>query len=306
MKICYCCHKELKEFDRYHPSCLKKIFDVTWVPQILVSSSDFALEVRKKTGKMSISGVQIKASAKLDKKKGTLSIVDKEGTHILKPEPQEYAELPQNENLCMNIAESSGIDTPPHGLFPLSDGKLCYVIRRFDRVSEGNRLHVEDMAQILNLSPDSKYDSSLEKVGMAILENTANKYLDTLDYFERVLLCFLLANGDMHLKNWSLLMTADNKIRIAPCYDLLCTELYIPDSDESALTLRGKRKKLKKQDFEYLAEYLDIDSRSVENSLDKFYENRDSLIELIGYTPKFKQKDKFIEIVNRRFDRIYG
>ena len=306
MKICYCCHKKINGNENYHPSCLKKLFGVTWEPKITVSSRDFPIEARKKAGKMSISGVQMKASVELDRTKKILTIVDEGGTYILKPEPQEYPELPQNENLCMNIAELSGIKTPPHGLFPMFDGKLCYVIRRFDRIPGGDKVHVEDMAQILDLSPDSKYDSSLEKVGKAIVNDTTNKYLDVLDYFERVLLCFLLGNGDMHLKNWSLLMTADNRIRIAPCYDLICSELYIPGGDESALTLRGKRSNLKREDFEYLAEYLSIDKRSVFNSFKKFYENQDKMIGLIGNTPEFKQNGKFIEIVKERFKRLYS
>jgi serine/threonine-protein kinase HipA len=306
MKVCYCCHKKINGDVNYHPSCLRKLFGVPWVPEIQISSGDFPLEVRKKAGKMSISGVQMKASIKLDKTEKILSIVDEGGTHILKPEPQEYQELPQNENLCMNIAELSCIETPPHGLFPMSDGKLCYVTRRFDRIPGGGKLHVEDMAQILGLSPDSKYDSSLEKVGKAIVKDTTNKYLDVLDYFERILLCFLLGNGDMHLKNWSLLMSADNRTRIAPCYDLICSELYIPGDDESALTIRGKRSNLKREDFEYLAEYLSLDKKSASNSFKKFHENQDKMIGLIGNTPEFTQREKFIEIVDEKFKRLYG
>jgi len=301
---CLCCHKDNEDSGKYHPECLKKLFGVSWIPLILINSRDFPLEVRKKVGKMSISGIQIKASVSLDKHNKSLSIVDEGGTHILKPEPGEYPELPQNENLCMNIAESLDIEIPPHGLFPMADGKLSYVIKRFDRTSKDGKIHIEDMAQILGLPPDSKYNSSLEKVGRTILENTQNKYLNAIDFFERVILCFILGNGDMHLKNWSLLTPDNNKIRLAPCYDLVCTELYLPDGDESALTINGKRSNLKKSDFQSLADYLEIDQKSVKNSFDKIIDNRLQIISIIDGAPDFKQKKEFKKIVLKHFNRI--
>lgn len=301
---CLCCYKDTGGSAKYHPECLKKLFGVNWVPEIPINSRDLPLEVRKKAGKMSISGVHIKASVRLDKHNKSLSIVDEGGTHILKPEPGEYPELPQNENLCMNIAECLDIEVPPHGLFPMADGKLSYVIKRFDRTSGSEKIHIEDMAQILGLPPDSKYDSSLEKVGKAILENTQNKYLNAIDLFERVTLSFVLGNGDMHLKNWSLLIPDDNRIRLAPCYDLVSTELYLPDGDESALTINGKRSNLKKSDFHSLADYLEIDQKSVKNSFDKIIDNRKQVISLIDDAPDFKQKEEFKIIVLKHFDRI--
>ena len=304
MNKCLCCYKDIEGPEKYHHGCLKKLFGVSWIPQIPVNSRDFPLEVRKKAGKMSISGVQIKASVRLDSHNKSLSIVDKGGTHILKPEPGEYPELPQNENLCMNIAESLDIEVPPHGLFPMADGKLFYMIKRFDRTSKGGKIHVEDMAQILGLPPDSKYNSSLEKAGRAILENTRNKYLNAIDFFERVILCFILGNGDMHLKNWSLLIPDDNRIRLAPCYDLICTALYLPDGDESALTINGKRNSLKKSDFQSLADYLEIDLKSVNNSFDKIMDKLVQIISLINDAPDFKQKEEFKKIVLKRFRRL--
>lgn len=305
MNKCLCCYKDIEGPGKYHPGCLKKLFGINRVPQIPVNSHDFPLEVRKKVGKMSISGVQIKASVKLDSNNKSLLIVDEGGTHILKPEPVEYPQLPQNENLCMNIAESLNIEVPGHGLFPMADGKLCYIVKRFDRTSKGEKIHIEDMAQILGLPPDSKYSSSLEKIGRAILKNTRNKYLDALAFFERVFLCFILGNGDMHLKNWSLLIPDNNRIRLAPCYDLVCTELYLPDSDESALTLNGKRSSLKRSDFQYLADYLGIDPKSIKNSFDRIMDHRAQIISLIDNTPDFEQKEAFKEIVLKRSDRIY-
>jgi len=136
------------------------------------------------------------------------------------------------------------------------------------------------------------------------LDNTRNKYLDALDFFEIVILCFILGNGDMYLKNWSLLIPGDNRIRLAPCYDLSCTELYLPDGYESALTLNGKRSNLKKSDFRSLADYLGIDPKPVKNSFDKIMDNRVQIISLIDDAPDFEQKEAFKKIILKRFYRL--
>jgi serine/threonine-protein kinase HipA len=181
---------------------------------------------------MSISGIQIKALVKVNKSSKTIEFVQSGGTHILKPEPGKYSELPQNENLCMCLAENvAGFDVPPHGLFSMADGKIYYIIKRFDRYPKGQKDHVEDMAQLLDMPPDSKYESSLEKVGNAILKFSKRPYLDLIDFFERILFCFVIENGDMHLKNWSLIEQLPGHWHLAPCYHLSSSKIYLLHED---------------------------------------------------------------------------
>lgn len=114
------------------------------------------LEAQKLAGTLSISGVQPKLSMRLE---GTrLVAVSRDGQFILKPEPAELAELPQNEYLCMTMARRFGLATPPCLLLELADGALCYVVRRFDRFLKGRRVEkllCEDMHQILGGGPTS-------------------------------------------------------------------------------------------------------------------------------------------------------
>lgn len=105
----------------------------------------------------------------------------------------------------MSMAAALGMPVPPHGLFPMSDGRLCYVIKRFDRTDEGGKIGKEMMFQLLGAT--DKYSGSLESVGKAIRAHVENVGLDAIDFFERVLFCFLTGNGDMHLKNWALLVS---------------------------------------------------------------------------------------------------
>ncbi len=230
---------------------------------------------------MSISGVQMKLSVKLDKQIRQVQSSDVGGTYLLKPEPQSFPELPQNENLCMNLARMSGLKMPAHGLFPMKDGNLCYIVKRFDRGARGEKIHKENMAQILAVPSEEKYSSSLEKVGKAIERHVKNTGLDLLEFFERVLFCYLIGNGDMHLKNWSLLNESDGTWSLSPCYDMVCSKMYIPEEDETALTLNGKKNKLTLRDFVVLANHLKIAPKAAERTCQKYLSREDEIIDFV-------------------------
>lgn len=306
MSTCLCCNKKTDTGIFYHSKCLKKLFGTEKIPQLNFKSTELVSEISKNIGKMSISGVQIKASVLLDKKKNSIEIVQKGGTHILKPEPGEYPGLPQNENLCMNMAESAGMQVPSHGMFYMADKKLCYIVRRFDRDEKGQKIHVEDMAQLLELPSDSKYDASLEKIGNAILKFSKRPYLDLIDFFERTIFCFLIGNGDMHLKNWSLIASPEGDYRLAPCYDLISSRIYLPGEDASALTLNSKRNKISLLDFIALAEYLKIEQRAYRNAIEKIKYSTKLFLEMIDNAIYFEMAGKLRKILMDNYKRLFN
>lgn len=308
MKICLCCGLKLKDEGQYHESCLQKLFGTARIPLIKFASPDLLSEINKNIGKMSISGVQIKASVKLDRKKNTIEITGYGGTHILKPEPGDYPGLCQNENLCMNMAESAGMEVPPHGLFYLADRKLCYIVKRFDRDKLAGKIHVEDMSQLSGMPPETKYESSLEKVGKIILKYSRRPYIDIAYFIERVIFCFLTGNGDMHLKNWSLICAPENSgggYQLSPCYDFLCSKIYLPHEDESALTLNGKRNRISSDDFYALSQYLKIDRKAYENLLARIRSLKNIFLKLIDNAVNFEQRDKLKEIFNKNYSKLF-
>ncbi len=78
--------------------------------------------------------------------------------------------------------------------------------------------------------------------------------LDTLNFFELVLFCYLTGNNDMHLKNFSVIHHSDHTISLSPAYDLLNVNLVFPDdADELALTLNGRKSRITKADFDIFA-----------------------------------------------------
>ncbi|MBF0252530.1 MAG: HipA domain-containing protein [Candidatus Omnitrophica bacterium] len=202
---------------------------------------------------MSISGVQPKLPAVYDQKK-KLYVVDPYGEYILKPQTQSFSHIPENENMCMNIAEELGIDVPFHELVEMKDGSLAYIVKRFDRDKKG-KLHQEDFSQILD---QDKYKGSVEAIAKRIKEISAVPGLDTQLFFDRVIFNYLIGNGDAHLKNYSIIYDNNGAKRLSPAYDLVSSKLVIPKEEESAIAINGKKNNLSIKDFEAVAESLNI------------------------------------------------
>jgi serine/threonine-protein kinase HipA len=145
---------------------------------------------------------------------------------------------------------------PAHCLVHLKDKSLAYVVKRFDR--EGRRkIHQEDFAQILG--KQNKYDGSVEEIGRKLKEVSEVPGLDVQLFFERAVFNFLIGNGDAHLKNYSVIYNEEGLVSLAPAYDLACSRIVIPEeADESALTIHGKKSRIKRKDMDLLAEHLGI------------------------------------------------
>ena len=303
MRRCLCCGRPVEGDRRYHPKCLKELFGRPRPPSIPFGLVDLPAQVRKTGSRMSISGVQMKLSIRVDPDRWELEAVAEGGTHILKPEPNQFPELPQNENLCMNIAAGFKMPVPPQGLFAMADGSLCYIVKRFDRLEDGTKLQKETMFQILNAT--DKYSGSLERVGKAIRAHVANIGLDAIDFFERVLLCFVIGNGDMHLKNWAILIREGGVVALAPCYDLVSSRIYLPSEEETALTINGKRNSLRRADFEALASSLEIDPQAAENSLRKLYEAREQVPKMcIESQLSAELQQEMLRVITSRYERL--
>jgi len=61
-----------------------------------------------------------------------------------------------------------------------------------------------------------------------------------VDFIRRLVFNIVVGNGDMHLKNWSLLYPDGRTPQLAPAYDFVSTVPYIPN-DRLALNLSGTK-----------------------------------------------------------------
>ncbi len=250
MKICPITLEPVEGDGNYSRSGLRALHPrLAGLAPLALTREEQLREARLRADKMSIQGVQPKLSAVLKPKDGGFKIVDRGGQFILKPNPPPFEEVPANEALTMTLAEIAGIEVPVHGLVPASDGSWVYFIRRFDRVGRGERLHQEDFAQLSGAGRETKYNSSLEQVAKVVETHCTFPAMEKAKLARLLLFCFLTGNEDMHLKNFSLVVR-NGVVRLSPAYDLLNSTLVLGNaSEESALPLRGKKRKLTRNDW---------------------------------------------------------
>jgi serine/threonine-protein kinase HipA len=205
--------------------------------------------------KFSLAGTQLKFSIYRTSAGLTIPIKGQAGNAIAKlPDGRPgYSGVPEAELACLNLAASMGIDVPPRRLAPLSSisglqdwaakiSELALIVDRFDRMTDDRRVHMEELAQILDI-PTAREDA---KYLRANLETVAS-YVGALSGVEsvgqvidRIVLNVLVGNGDAHLKNWAVLYPDGVTPVLSPLYDVLPTILYLP-SDDMGLKLAGSR-----------------------------------------------------------------
>ncbi len=255
MARCLCCYKDLSEGQTdYHPACARRLFGTKCVPLLPYCRRDIG-ELAKQVirSQTTLTGVQAKLSLDLNKggknEPDRFTIVGLWGRFILKPQSDRFRLLPEIEDLTMHLAEDAKISVVPHGLVRFSDGELCYITRRIDRHDDGSKLPMEDMCQLTERLTEYKYKGSYEQISKTIRKYSSRPQLDLVNFWEIVVFSWLTGNADMHLKNFSLINSGMG-YSLTPAYDLLSTALVMPeDTEELALTLNGKKRKIRPSDF---------------------------------------------------------
>lgn len=254
MSKCLYCYKELNEGEHdFHVHCARKFFGTAEAPGMEYTQADMdQLAEQIIRSQTTLTGVQPKLSLNLQKHEGTqrLTVVGLWGAYIFKPQTSRFAELPENEDLTMHLAEIAGIKTAKHSLIRLADDSLGYLTRRMDRDAKGNKLAMEDFCQLTERQTEYKYRSSYEQIAKAIARYSSVPQLDIVNFYEVLLFCCLTGNNDMHLKNFSLLSQQEGRPELSPAYDLLNVVIVNPDdTEELALTLNGKKSRITRKDF---------------------------------------------------------
>ena len=287
MAKCLYCYKELKEGQTdYHPSCAKKLYGVKTAPVLPYNRSQIGeLAKRVVRAQTTLTGVQAKLS--LDVNHGQknepdrFTIVGLWGRFILKPQTDTYRSLPELEDLTMHMAEAAKIAVVPHGLIRFDDGELCYITRRIDRQPDGSKTAMEDMCQLSERLTEYKYKGSYEQIAKLIKKYSAVPQLDLVNFWEVVVFSWITGNSDMHLKNFSLYKTPLG-FCLTPAYDLLSTLIVMPqDTEELALTLNGKKRKIKRSDFEKAMTAAGLNEKVIQNMANKFGKAISKWIDLI-------------------------
>jgi serine/threonine-protein kinase HipA len=232
------------------PGAVRVIGDGTTTTE----SESAAIRANKTDGpfRFSLAGIQLKFSALLNERgKLTIPVAGIGGEWIVKLPSSAYPAVPENEAVMLTLASCAGIAVPEHRLVPVDSieglpanlgnfaGSQALALRRFDRSSEGERVHMEDLAQVFSVFPHDKY----KKVGSVRIAELIGQVLGpeaAQDFVARLTFIVLTGNGDMHLKNWSLLYPDRRTPILSPAYDLISTIPYIPN-EGLALNIAGEK-----------------------------------------------------------------
>jgi serine/threonine-protein kinase HipA len=208
-----------------------------------------------------LSGVQIKAPMNLSLEGVLLPATGLPFTHILKPAGTSgFETLPLVEWIGLALAGGVGLEVPANALVLMPDGMSpALIVERFDvrtHAKDDSMLAMEDMCSVLDLAPKDKYTGTIERVARAIRPLSTDPESDLRTLLKRTLVAWLIADGDLHLKNMAVLKTARlgekafSSVRLAPVYDTLTTRV-VPrlEHDHMALKLNGKDERLRRADF---------------------------------------------------------
>lgn len=240
-----------------------------------------------------LSGIQIKAPMYLDPD-GLLSpSTGKPFTHILKPAGTSgYDALPLIEWTAMALGRAAGFTVPANALVAMPDNMPpALIVERFDiRTSrEDKRMFVlEDICSVLDLPTSAKYDGTMERIARAVRPLSTAPDEDILIILKRALFAWLIADGDMHLKNMALLKIAEpgdsqfRSVRMAPLYDAVTTRVF-PNlkHDRMALKLNGKDDKIKRADFRALAATVGLKAADAEAAIDDLLQQTANVVHRI-------------------------
>lgn len=308
---CLCCGKPLKTDNGsgWHKSCVKRFFGTAALPELEIDRETLEAIVTESVSKgLTVPGVQKKLSLHLfsDGKTPRLTLVNFPTGYILKPQVDEFIALPESEQLVMHMANACGIATVPHALFS-DNGRYAYITKRVDRIFEKDTvrmLAMEDFCQLdLRLTID-KYKGSYERCAKIISRYSSRKGLDLAELFSRLVFCFMTGNSDMHLKNFSLLETAEGSgvYNLSPAYDLLPVNVIMPeDSEQFALTMNGKKTNLRRNDFLQFADSCGISRTAANKMIDRLLTKEQALLYLCAHSllPE-EMKQAFCKLIETR------
>lgn len=314
---CLCCSKpidvsasEEERFTGWHRTCVRRFFGTRKLPEIDLTEEKLLELARESVNRgLTVPGVQKKISLHLTAGVNPrLTLVNYPTGYILKPQTAEYENLPECEFLAMQIAEAAGIKTVPYALIRLhgQENNLAYITRRIDRIGNKNpsMLAMEDFCQLDGRLSQDKYRGSYERCARIIQRYSDRPGIDLTDFYYRLLLSFVIGNSDLHLKNLSLIETkpGSQKYVLSPTYDFLPVNVVLPeDQDEFALTMCGKNRRIRRNDFIRFALSIGISEKVADALIGQCIGNEKMLISLAeGSLLTANLKTTLINLISER------
>ncbi len=199
--------------------------------------------------RLSLAGAQNKIPVYIDNGRFYLTFGIAPSSHILKTQSPYFGDTVQNEHFCMRLADVVQLTVPKSSIWK-GKNHIAYIVERYDRIKARDgiieRLHQEDLCQVLGCMPDQKYSSQ--------------PILDKQALVKWVIFNYFIGNADAHGKNLSLIREIDGSIRLAPFYDLISTRVYPEISKKMSMKI-GKETRfdwIMERHWQQMADQLDL------------------------------------------------
>lgn len=205
------------------------------------------------------------------------------GAFLKLTEDDRFPFAAENEAFFMAMCGDCGIASARVELIHDSRGESALLVHRFDRRKVGRkveRLHQEDVCQLLDLYPADKYQVTVEEVGKAIEREVVAWPAAAVELIVQFAFGYLIGNNDQHAKNVSVLELRPGIWWLSPVYDMLCTLVY--GDQHLALTLDGNDEELGRADFFRLARGFGVRELAVKNRLDEMLARAEPWLERLG------------------------
>jgi serine/threonine-protein kinase HipA len=224
--------------------------------------------------RLSLAGAQNKLPVYMEDDRIFIASGNAPSSHILKPPIRDLEETVDNETFCMMLAQSMGLSVPPVTIHRGLD--RLFIITRYDRSRDKDgrvvRLHQEDFCQAPGYLPDQKYESeggpSLQQCFALLQGKSIRPAADRMALLRWTIFNFLIGNADAHAKNLSMHFT-DRGPRLAPFYDLICTQVYPDLTEKQAMRVGGENRPswMQRKHWERLGESVEIKTSLVLRTL---------------------------------------
>ena len=322
MEYCRGCLKE--GVSGFCSACSRALFDRSSVPAKLPFNwNDIEDRIYGLPGGFSISGVQPKGLIGRDRNRLLVPNRDVESMYIIKPALESNRLLsddsPANEHITMLMAgKLFDIPTARPAFMEFADSKPAYLTRRFDRDPRGKILRQEDFVSVLSATP-KYYDRGLYKYTAFSYEDVGRRLnpVDRIRLLKLLLYNFLTGNGDVHLKNLSILESPDGDMILSPAYDLMNTKLHVNDSDlamnmfremeRAGENSRGAEYSYTIRDFIELARRLGIKSSIIDSTINHFRKSKEQMQGFVGisFLPD-TARNRYREVISGQFKKLFG
>ncbi len=185
-----------------------------------------AWRIPRDTGQFSLAGAQPKTALLFENGIWGVPSGRVPTTHILKPPSGDFDGHAENEHFCLELARALGFPVVDSRIMHFQD-EVAIVVQRYDRIRTATglrRVHQEDICQALAIPPTRKYQNEggpgIHDIVELLRTYSGNPTEDVRTFLDSVAYNWLIVGTDAHAKNYSLLIGAGGRVRLAPLYDV--------------------------------------------------------------------------------------